>query len=215
VDTTSELSQFPASRRAAVTPERAGLPNHGRRQVPGLRSEEVASLAGVSVEYYKRLERGNATGASDSVLDAIADALQPDDAERAHLFDLARAAAPTGRRPPRSWSRPCARRPGATPMPASCRPRGRVVDPRRAVSQVVGGSQRPLPPDRTERLRHPVVGELELSYEVMELAADRAAFVSPSFKPSPAARHGRHWTSWPAGRPRRQPDPAADEAPRS
>ena len=62
--------------------------------MPGLRREEVATLAGVSVEYYKRLERGNAAGVSDSVLDALADALQLDDAERAHLFDLARAASP-------------------------------------------------------------------------------------------------------------------------
>src|SRR4051812_38593596 len=94
VDTASELSQFLTSRRAKVTPEQAGLPSYGRRQVPGLRREEVASLAGVSVEYYKRLERGNATGASDGVLDAIADALRLDDAERGHLFDLARAASP-------------------------------------------------------------------------------------------------------------------------
>ena len=62
--------------------------------MPGLRREEVASLAGVSVEYYKRLERGNASGVSDTVLEALADALQLDDAERAHLFDLARAASP-------------------------------------------------------------------------------------------------------------------------
>jgi hypothetical protein len=65
VDTANELSQFITSRRAKVTPEEAGLPSYGRRQVPGLRREEVASLAGVSVEYYKRLERGNAAGASD------------------------------------------------------------------------------------------------------------------------------------------------------
>ncbi|MHB1837036.1 MAG: helix-turn-helix transcriptional regulator, partial [Solirubrobacteraceae bacterium] len=70
----------------------AGLPSYGQRRVPGLRREEVASLAGVSVEYYKRLERGNATGGSDQVLDALADALRLDDAERTHLFDLARAA---------------------------------------------------------------------------------------------------------------------------
>src|SRR4051812_16259711 len=94
VDTASELSQFLTSRRAKVTPEQAGLPSYGRRQVPGLRREEVASLAGVSIEYYKRLERGNATGASDGVLEALADALRLDDAERAHLFDLARAASP-------------------------------------------------------------------------------------------------------------------------
>ena len=99
MDETSELSQFLTSRRAKVTPEQAGLRTFGRRQVTGLRREEVASLAGVSVEYYKRLERGNAAGASDGVLDALADALRLDDAERAHLFDLARAAGPaTGKR---------------------------------------------------------------------------------------------------------------------
>jgi transcriptional regulator with XRE-family HTH domain len=69
----------------------------GRRRVPGLRREEVARLAGVSVEYYTRLERGNASGASDSVLEALARALQLDDAERAHLFDLVRAANTTAR----------------------------------------------------------------------------------------------------------------------
>ena len=62
--------------------------------MPGLRREEVAVLAGVSVPYYTRLERGDVTGVSDSVLDALARALQLDDAERAHLFDLARAAQP-------------------------------------------------------------------------------------------------------------------------
>jgi transcriptional regulator with XRE-family HTH domain len=94
VDETNELSQFLTSRRAKVTPEQAGLRTFGRRQVQGLRREEVASLAGISVEYYKRLERGNAAGVSDGVLDALADALLLDDAERAHLFDLARAAGP-------------------------------------------------------------------------------------------------------------------------
>jgi transcriptional regulator with XRE-family HTH domain len=94
VDAANELSEFLTGRRAKVTPEQVGLRSYGRRQVPGLRREEVASLAGVSVEYYKRLERGNAAGASDSVLEALADALQLDDAERAHLFDLARAASP-------------------------------------------------------------------------------------------------------------------------
>jgi transcriptional regulator with XRE-family HTH domain len=91
VDATNELSQFLTGRRAKVTPEQARLRSFGRRQVQGLRREEVAALAGVSVEYYKRLERGNAAGVSDGVLDALANALQLDDAERAHLFDLARA----------------------------------------------------------------------------------------------------------------------------
>src|SRR3954470_19755295 len=114
VETANELSQFLTSRRSRVTPEQAGLPNYGRRQVLGLRREEVASLAGVSVEYYKRLERGNATGASDGVLDALADALRLDDAERTHLFDLARAAAPTPaqrrRRPAQQKVRPVVQR---------------------------------------------------------------------------------------------------------
>jgi transcriptional regulator with XRE-family HTH domain len=86
-----EVREFLISRRAHVTPEQAGLPDFGgERRVPGLRREEVAMLAGVSLDYYTRLERGNIRGASESVLNAIARALQLDDVERAHLFDLAR-----------------------------------------------------------------------------------------------------------------------------
>jgi transcriptional regulator with XRE-family HTH domain len=88
------LGDFLVSRRARVTPEQVGLRSYGERRVPGLRREEVASLAGVSVQYYKRLERGQGSGASDLVLGALARALQLDDAERQHLFDLARAASP-------------------------------------------------------------------------------------------------------------------------
>ncbi len=98
MDTAAELSEFLTTRRANITPEQAGLPSYGRRRVAGLRREEVASLAGVSFEYYKRLERGNASGVSDTVLDALAHALRLDDAERAHLFDLARAATPAAPR---------------------------------------------------------------------------------------------------------------------
>jgi transcriptional regulator with XRE-family HTH domain len=101
MDAANELAQFLSSRRAKVTPGQAGLPSYGQRRVPGLRREEVASLAGVSVDYYKRLERGNATGASDAVLEALADALHLDEAERAHLLDLARAASPVPTRRPR------------------------------------------------------------------------------------------------------------------
>ena len=90
----NDIAEFLTSRRARITPQQAGLPAYGKRRVPGLRREEVASLAGLSVEYYKRLERGNASGVSDSVLEALATALQLDDAEHAHLFDLARAANP-------------------------------------------------------------------------------------------------------------------------
>jgi transcriptional regulator with XRE-family HTH domain len=93
VDNRSEVRDFLASRRARITPERAGLPVYGgHRRVPGLRREEVALLAGVSVDYYTRLERGNLSGVSESVLDALVRALQLDEAERTHLFDLARAA---------------------------------------------------------------------------------------------------------------------------
>src|SRR5437870_4085563 len=103
MDTRSEIREFLTSRRARITPEEAGLPSYGGgpRRVPGLRREEVALLAGVSVDYYTRLERGNASGVSENVLEALARALQLDEAERAHLFDLARAAHATARRPGR------------------------------------------------------------------------------------------------------------------
>ncbi|MEW1861695.1 helix-turn-helix transcriptional regulator [Streptomyces sp. NPDC088194] len=95
----SDVKEFLATRRARITPQQAGLPAYGgNRRVPGLRREEVALLAGVSVDYYVRLERGNLAGVSDSVLDAIARALQLDEAERSHLHDLARAAGTGPRR---------------------------------------------------------------------------------------------------------------------
>lgn len=98
----NQIREFLTSRRAKITPDQAGLSAYGtRRRVPGLRREEVAALAGVSVEYYAQLERGAARGVSDDVLHAIAGALQLDDAERTHLFDLARtASARSSRRRP-------------------------------------------------------------------------------------------------------------------
>ena len=101
VETKKEIREFLTSRRARITPEQAGLTSYGSRRVPGLRREEVAVLAGLSVPYYTRLERGDLGGASDGVLEALARALQLDEAERAHLFDLARAAHPTSERPRR------------------------------------------------------------------------------------------------------------------
>jgi transcriptional regulator with XRE-family HTH domain len=92
VDTRDEIADFLTSRRAKLTPGEVGLEMRGTRRVPGLRREEVATLAGVSVDYYNRMERGNVAGASERVLEAVADALRLDEAERAHLFDLARAA---------------------------------------------------------------------------------------------------------------------------
>jgi transcriptional regulator with XRE-family HTH domain len=95
MDNRAEIREFLASRRARITPEQAGLPAYGgQRRVAGLRREEVALLAGVSIDYYVRLERGNLAGASDAVLEGLARALLLDDAERSHLFDLARAAEP-------------------------------------------------------------------------------------------------------------------------
>lgn len=93
MDNRAEVRDFLTTRRAKITPQQAGVPLYGqRRRVPGLRREEVAQLAGVSADYYTRLEKGNLSSASESVLEAIARALQLDDAERAHLLDLARAA---------------------------------------------------------------------------------------------------------------------------
>jgi transcriptional regulator with XRE-family HTH domain len=110
MDRRSEIRDFLTTRRARVTPQQVGLkvsPLAGTRRVAGLRREEVALLAGVSVPYYTRLERGDARGATDAVLDAIARALLLDDAERAHLFDLVRAANATAAeaRAPRRPSR--------------------------------------------------------------------------------------------------------------
>jgi len=98
VNAASDIAAFLATRRARLAPEDVGLPSYGQRRVPGLRREEVASLAGVSADYYRRLERGQVSGVSELVLEALARALQLDDAERAHLFDLARAASPVAAR---------------------------------------------------------------------------------------------------------------------
>jgi transcriptional regulator with XRE-family HTH domain len=102
MDNRSEVRDFLASRRARLSPEQVGLSRYGSRRVPGLRRAEVAQLAGVSVEYYTRLERGNLGGVSEAVLDSLVLALQLDESERAYLFDLAKAAsAPSTPRGPR------------------------------------------------------------------------------------------------------------------
>jgi transcriptional regulator with XRE-family HTH domain len=108
VDIRQQVREFLTTRRARLTPDSAGLSAGSNRRVPGLRRTEVAMLADVSIEYYSRLERGNIGGVSDSVLNAIARALQLDDAEREHLFDLARAAngstTAVPRRKPKQWT---------------------------------------------------------------------------------------------------------------
>jgi transcriptional regulator with XRE-family HTH domain len=112
MDNRAEVRDFLATRRAKLSPQEAGVPLYGtRRRVPGLRREEVAQLAGLSTDYYTRLEKGNLRSASDGVLEAIARALQLDDAERGHLLDLARAA--------RGGGRPASRRPRPEPLRAS------------------------------------------------------------------------------------------------
>jgi len=251
VDASSEIREFLTSRRAKITPEQAGLRTYGgNRRVPGLRREEVALLAGVSVDYYTRLERGSAAGVSESVLEGLARALQLDDAERAHLFDLARAAHPatrTRRRPAKQRVRPSVQRvlDAITAAPAFVRngrmdilsanrlgyafysqhfdsPHGPAnsarfifLDPRavdfyvdweqvatdavailrseagrdpydRGLSDLVGELSTRSETFRTrwaahnvrfhdtggKRFHHPVVGELQLTYETMHLSAD-------------------------------------------
>jgi transcriptional regulator with XRE-family HTH domain len=117
-DVRTEIREFLSTRRAKISPAQAGLPTYGgdRRRVTGPRREEVALLAGISSEYYTRLERGNATGVSDSVIDGIAHALHLDDAERTHLLGLLRSAGTT-------------RRPRRRPAPQQVRPTvQRVLD---------------------------------------------------------------------------------------
>jgi transcriptional regulator with XRE-family HTH domain len=108
MDNRVEVRAFLTSRRAKITPERAGLPVAGKRRVPGLRRAEVAALAGMSVEYYAKPERGALAGVSAGVLDAVARALQLDEAERAHLLRLAHEAdgsnAILRRRRPKQWT---------------------------------------------------------------------------------------------------------------
>jgi transcriptional regulator with XRE-family HTH domain len=109
MDHRAEIKEFLSSRRARLAPEQAGLPAYGaNRRVKGLRREEVALLAGVSVDYYVRMERGNLAGTSESVLEALARALQLDDAERTHLFALSRESdtTPVRRRPATKGVRP-------------------------------------------------------------------------------------------------------------
>ena len=117
MENATEIRDFLATRRARINPEAAGLPRYGRkRRVAGLRREEVALLAGISVEYYTRLERGNARGVSDDVLDAVSQALQLDEAEHGHLVDLVRTANREGT-------------PRRTPVAARVRPSiARMVD---------------------------------------------------------------------------------------
>ena len=260
------MREFLVSRRGRITPEQAGLPAYGgNRRVAGLRREEVAMLAGISVEYYTRLERGNARGVSESVLEALARALQLDEAERAHLSTSSARPTPTparrvgaqrrngcgptvqrildaitGRRPTSataastSWpptgsaarSTPrCSTAPAGRPTsPGSCSstPRRRTssatgttlandavailraeagrdpydrrlsdldrraVHPQREFRVRWAAPQRRLHRTGVKHLHHPVVGDLTLAYESLELAADPGLRPQRLQPPSPA-----------------------------
>jgi transcriptional regulator with XRE-family HTH domain len=126
VNPKDDIREFLATRRGRITPEQSGLPVYGaNRRVTGLRREEVALLAGISVEYYTRLERGQVGGVSESVLDGVAHALQLDEAERDHLYRLVRTATtrrPARRAPARKRVRPTIQRMlDLMPMPAYLR----------------------------------------------------------------------------------------------
>src|SRR3954465_12270875 len=147
MDARSEIREFLTSRRGRLKAADVGLSDYGTRRVPGLRREEVAVLAGVSVPYYTRLERGDVAGVSDSVLDALARALRLDDAERAHLFDPARAveplAPPPRRRPPKQ----------AVPPPAAPSPHQAGRPPCGAADHRRDGRSPRRPGQRTPGLR--------------------------------------------------------------
>jgi transcriptional regulator with XRE-family HTH domain len=279
LDTREEIREFLTSRRARITPEQAGLQTYGNgpRRVPGLRREEVALLAGVSIAYYTKLERGDTSGVSETVLEALARALRLDEAERTHLFDLARAQTTTAR--PRRRRTPQRVRPGvqllldSTAVPAMVRngrmdilgtnqlgralysemfanPRTPVnsarftfLDPRatsffvdwdhaaddsvavlrgeagrnpydRDLSDLVGELSTQSEEFRTrwarhdvryhdtgkKRLHHPVVGDLEVAFEVMTLVADPqltmfAFTAEPGSKSEEALRLLASWTA--------------------
>ena len=122
MDHRREISEFLTSRRGRGRPQDCGLPAlDDRRRVPGLKREEVALLAGVSVDYHARLERGQLGAVSASVLDALGDGLRLDDAERQHLRDVADAAGAPERKLRRRTQRPTALRPGVRALLAGCR----------------------------------------------------------------------------------------------
>jgi transcriptional regulator with XRE-family HTH domain len=281
MDHRSETRDFLTTRRARITPDQAGLPIYGgNRRVAGLRREEVALLAGVSVDYYTRLERGNLAGVSESVLEALARALRLDEAERTHLYDLARQANASpavvrARRRPAGQVRPGVQRilDGMTMVPAYVRngrldvlaanQLGRAVfapvfarptgtpnlarfiflDPAsqdfyldweqlagdtvallrteaghdpydRKLTELIGELSTRSERFRTwwaahnvrlhrsgvKRFHHPVVGELTLAYESMELTADQGLRLNAySAEPGSAAQDGLNLlASWSA-----------------
>ena len=169
-----EIREFLTTRRARVTPERAGLRAYGgRRRVSGLRREEVALLANISVEYYTQLERGNVRGVSEDVLEAVARALQLDEVERSHLFDLVRAAK---RRPTRPGRPPEGVRPSVQ----------RVLDTMTEAAAFVRNGR--LDILSMNRLGYALYSEVFVD---PELQANLARFISWTASPARSTRTGR------------------------
>ncbi|GAA4612068.1 hypothetical protein GCM10023195_51500 [Actinoallomurus liliacearum] len=219
MDNRSEVREFLASRRAKITPEQAGLPVYGdNRRVPGLRREEVAMLAGVSAEYYARLERGNLGGVSESVLEALARTLQLDEAEHAHLFDLARTANATPRtrrRPTRQQVRPGVQRLLDSMTDAAAYVRNGRLDI--VASNRLGRALYAPVFDDPVRPVNPVVGDLTLPFEAMPLPADPGLTLTAfSAEPgTPAHDAFSLLASWAATSGRTEPAHHQDHAPTS
>jgi transcriptional regulator with XRE-family HTH domain len=207
IDLRAEIRDFLSTRRARITPEQAGLPAYGaNRRVKGLRREEVAMLAGVSVDYYIRMERGSLAGASDSVLDALAEALRLDDAERTHLFALAQESGARSTR--RKRTAPASVRPAIqqvldamTNAPAWVR-NGRhdIVAmnqlARALYSPVLADPRRPANTTRFVYLQPEVAEEFFVDYN--KIAKDAAAMLAS--KPA-ATRTTKPSSSWSASSP--------------
>jgi transcriptional regulator with XRE-family HTH domain len=217
-DVRGQIREFLTTRRARITPGQAGLPVYGggRRRVKGLRREEAALLAGISIEYYTRLERGTATGVSESVIDGITHALQLDEAGRAHLVDLLRTAGsarPLRRRPARPQVRPTVQRVldsmTGTPKrrsrtrslrPTAVRPDRGAVHPQPRVPGPMGRPRRPdphqrrqaPPPSRSRRSRA-AVRDLSPGCRPQPKPSHlhRRARVSHARRPEPARQLGR------------------------
>ncbi|MCW2747006.1 MAG: putative binding protein [Nocardioidaceae bacterium] len=255
----NEIREFLTSRRARITPAQAGLPAYGgNRRVKGLRREEVAMLSGVSVDYYVRMERGDLSGASDSVLESMATALQLDEAEHDHLFALARAAGPSKARPQTptrtvrpavqqvldamseapAWVRngrhdiiamnplakalyspvlesrvagPSGRRPANTTRFVYLDPAARdffvdydliARDAAAMLRQEAGRNPHDVKFHRNgrKRLRHPIVGELDLDFEAMDLPSEPGLCLNVYTAPigTPTADALRLLASWAA-----------------
>lgn len=199
MDNRSDVHDFLVSRRTKVTPEQVGLHAGTNRRVPGLRRAEVAMLANVSVDYYARLQRGGLTGASEVVLDAIAGALQLDDAETAHLHDLARfnfLDREHSERFYRNWKGFADICVEILRTEAGRKPHDKGLQDLIGELSTLSAEFRTrwakhevrLHATGVKQFHHPVVGDLDLIYEEMELVADPGSrlliYSAPSGSPS-------------------------------